>query len=185
MDWLKELQRTCGNQVPLVKHDSFVRLCHTVTGSGEPPEHVLALSSSPSDSPQDHSDDPNTTPEQADPEQTRDPAAQTTAPSSTAPRWAQRTLQATAVLIECHPRLSLSLVTAALLPLMTWGAWQIFADLNRTVSSLGAALLTLAITRPLVMNVVWSAKILLGLPIRAGVWLAEAFETDQAPQITD
>ena len=45
LERLKELQRCCGQQAPLVKHDHFVRLCHQVTDHTAPPQQFLALDS--------------------------------------------------------------------------------------------------------------------------------------------
>ena len=45
LGWLTDLQRSCGQQAPLIKHDRFVRLCHEAFG-GEPPRHALALAPS-------------------------------------------------------------------------------------------------------------------------------------------
>ena len=41
--WLKEEQKRCGQEAPLVKHDRFMRLCHEVLSGGGPPDHLLAL----------------------------------------------------------------------------------------------------------------------------------------------
>ena len=41
--WLKDEQQRCGREAPLVKHDRYIRLCHSVTVGGDPPAHLLAL----------------------------------------------------------------------------------------------------------------------------------------------
>ena len=41
--WLKDEQRRCGEEAPLIKHDRFVRLCHQAVYGDEPPAHVLAI----------------------------------------------------------------------------------------------------------------------------------------------
>ena len=41
--WLKDEQRRCGGEAPLVKHDRFVRLCHEALHGEEPPAYVLAI----------------------------------------------------------------------------------------------------------------------------------------------
>lgn len=41
--WLKDEQQRCGRQVPLIKHDRFMRLCHSVTVGDDAPAHLLAL----------------------------------------------------------------------------------------------------------------------------------------------
>ena len=43
LSWLKEEQRRCGQEAPLVKHDRFMRLCHEVLSGEDPPDHLLAL----------------------------------------------------------------------------------------------------------------------------------------------
>ena len=45
LHWLKEEQRRCGQEAPLVKHDRFVRLCHEVLSGESPADHLLALDS--------------------------------------------------------------------------------------------------------------------------------------------
>ena len=45
VEWLKDEQRRCGQEVPLMKHDRFVRLCHKALYGEEPPAHVLAIDS--------------------------------------------------------------------------------------------------------------------------------------------
>ena len=41
--WLKDEQQRCGREAPLIKHDRYMRLCHSVTVGGDPPAHLLAL----------------------------------------------------------------------------------------------------------------------------------------------
>jgi len=43
LSWLKEEQRCCGREAPLVKHDRFMRLCHEVLSGEGPSDHLLAL----------------------------------------------------------------------------------------------------------------------------------------------
>ena len=43
--WLKDEQQRCGREVPLIKHDRFVRLCHQTLHGKQPPADVLALDS--------------------------------------------------------------------------------------------------------------------------------------------
>ena len=45
--WLKDEQQSCGREVPLIKHDRFIRLCHSVTVGGDAPAHLLALPQAP------------------------------------------------------------------------------------------------------------------------------------------
>lgn len=45
--WLKDEQQRCGRQVPLIKHDRFMRLCHSVTVGDDAPDHLLALLPTP------------------------------------------------------------------------------------------------------------------------------------------
>ena len=44
--WLKDEQQRCGREVPLIKHDRYVRLCQSVILGGTPPAHLLALDAS-------------------------------------------------------------------------------------------------------------------------------------------
>ena len=45
--WLKDEQQRCGREAPLIKHDRFMRLCHSVPVGGDAPAHLLALPAMP------------------------------------------------------------------------------------------------------------------------------------------
>ena len=177
LEWLKELQRSCGQQAPLVKHDRFVRLCHQVTDQAEPPQQVLAL------------DSPTGT-GTASRGRTHAPAAADSETASApehspdATRWGRRAAQAITKLVERQPRLLLILVLAVVLPAAVWGTWHTLADVNRAISGVGASVLALAAARPLLRNLAWATNILLGTPMRVGIWLADTFDTGPADQVS-
>lgn len=160
LDWLIDLQRCCGQQAPLVKHDRFVRLCHQATGS-ESPQHALALDPAAGVAPiHDGTDNPTAA---EDPTRAR--------------AWPQRAQHAVVRLLQRRPRLSLFVVLAVVTPTMAWGAWQVFGDVNRYFSAFVAIVIALAVARPLLMNLCWAMTIILGAPARAGAWLAETLDT--------
>ena len=127
LDWLIDLQRGCGQQAPLVKHDRFVRLCHQATGS-QPPQHALALHPT-ADAADVHDSTDNPTAVQ-DP-----PSAQS---------WQQRAQHAAARFLQRRPRLSLVVVLAVVAPTTVWSSWQLLSDVNRYVSAFVAIAMALA-----------------------------------------
>ena len=163
LDWLIDLQRSCGQQAPLIKHDRFVHLCHQATGS-EPPHYALALDPIADGAPVHDS--------------TEDPAAGEDSPP--AQSWSQRAQQAAARLLLRRPRLSLIVLIATLMPATVWGSWRLFSDVNYYLSALVAGVVALAVARPLLRNLWWALAILLGPPLRAGVWLADTLDTDRS-----
>ena len=164
-----------GQQALLVKHDRFVRLCHELTDRAEPPQRFLALDS-PTDTGTASRDRPPA------------PAAAGSEPASApqhspaATRWGQRAAQAITKLVQRRPRLLLILVSAVVLPATVWGTWHTLTDVNRALSALAVSVLALAVARPLLKNVAWATNILLGTPMRAGIRLADTFDTGPADQ---
>ena len=177
LERLKELQRCCGQQAPLVKHDHFVRLCHQLTDHTAPPQQFLALDSPTSTDTASHGD--TSAPTADDSETTSAPA-----PSPAATRWDRRAAQAITKLVERRPRLLLILVLVVMLPAAVWGTWHTLTDVNRAVSGVTVSVFALATARPLLKNLAWAANILLGTPMRAGIWLAETFDTGPADRIS-
>ena len=188
LGWLKDLQRCCGQQTPLIKHDRFVRLCHQVTDHGEPPHNVLALSSPPDADPESGSDADSP----AAPSASASQSSGTTAPVAKRPHaarlWAQQFQQAATEALVRRPRLSLMVVLAAVLPIAVWGTWHTLTDVNRAISGVGAGVLALAAARPLLRNLLWGVNTLLGTPVRAGVWVVDTFadtlETDRSRRLS-
>jgi len=159
LDWLIDLQRCCGQQAPLVKHDRFVRLCHQTTAS-EPPLHALALAPAVDvASVHDGTDDP------------------TTAEGSPAARsWAQRAQHALAQFLQRRPRLSLVVVLAVVMPTTVWSAWQLLSDVNRYTSAFVAIVVALAVARPMLRNLYWALMIMFS-PARAAAWVVDTLDT--------
>lgn len=160
LDWLIDLQRSCGQQAPLVKHDRFVRLCHQATGS-EPPQHALALDPTVDAAPVHDSKD--------------NPTAAADLPPTQS--WAQRTQRALARFLQRRPRLSLFVVLAVVTPTTVWSAWQLLSDVNRYASAFVAIVMALAVARPILKNLYWALTILLGAPVRAAAWLVDTIDT--------
>ena len=102
------------------------------------------------------------------------------APSAAATRWGRRVAQAITKLIGRRPRLLLILVLAVMLPATVWGTWHILTDVNRAVSAVTVSVFAMATARPLLKNLAWAANILLDTPMRAGIWLADTFDTGPA-----
>ena len=63
--------------------------------------------------------------------------------------------------------------------------WHTLADVNRAVSAVTVSVFALATARPLLRNLAWAANILLGTPMRAGIWLADTFDTGPADRTPD
>ena len=158
LDWLIGLQRCCGQQAPLVKHDRFVRLCHQATGR-EPPQHALALNPAVDVVPV-HDSTTNTTAAE-DP-----PATQS---------WTQRAQHALIRVLQRRPRLSLVALLALVVPTTVWSSWQLFSDVNRYFSAFGAIVIALAVARPMIRNLYWALTIMVA-PARAAAWVVNTLD---------
>ena len=63
-----------------------------------------------------------------------------------------------------------------------WSVWHLFTDTNRVVSGLIAAVVAVAVARPVATNLLWAISLLFWKPHK---WMIALYEWLQSPQITE